>query len=141
MDQICERSHIEENNYERKNRMGKNSWYIVDGYRPPEGPGQCEYEGHEAIMILNCNKESAHCLIDVFFEDKPPVLGIPYTASAERISCFRSNDPVVFKDCRLDVNTQYSLRIRSDIGVIVQYGRCDITQPNLAYIAALGYAE
>ncbi len=31
--------------------------------------------------------------------------------------------------------------IRSDEEVIVQYGRCDVSQPNLAYLATLGYAD
>ena len=120
---------------------GKTSWYIVDGYRPPEKPGQCEYEGHECIMILNCNEQDAHCLIDVYFEDRDPVLGIPFTAPAQRISAFRSSDRSVFGETTPGVNVQYSLRIRSDIGVIVQYGRADISQPNLAYIATLGHGE
>ena len=121
---------------------GKNCWHIVDGYRPPEHEGGCnDYEGHECIMILNCNEQDAHCLIDIFFADKDPILGIPYTAPAQRISAFRSNDASVFGEHVLPVNYQYSLRIRSDIGVIVQYGRADINQANLAYIATLGYCE
>ena len=120
---------------------GKNNWYIVDGYRPPVEPGQAEYEGHECIMILNCNEQDAHCLIDVYFDDRDPVLGIPYVAPAQRISAFRSNDKSVFGDVELKVNMQYSLRIRSDIGVVVQYGRADVSQPNLAYLATLGHAE
>ena len=36
---------------------------------------------------------------------------------------------------------QYALRFRSDVEVIVQYGRMDITQPNLAYIGCMGYAD
>lgn len=120
---------------------GKKSWYVVDGYRPPEKPGKVEYEGHEAIMILNCNDRDAHCCLDVFFSDRAPVLGIPYVAPAQRISAFRTNDRDIFGDVSLDVNMQYSLRIRSDIEVIVQYGRCDISQPNLSYIGTLGYGE
>lgn len=120
---------------------GKRSWYVVDGYRPPEKAGDAEYEGHEAVMILNCGDQDAHCSLDVFFSDRPPVMGIPYVAPAQRISAFRTNDSSVFGDVRLDVNQQYSLRIRSDVEVIVQYGRCDISQPNLAYIGALGYGE
>ena len=34
---------------------------------------------------------------------------------------------------------QYALRFRSNIEVIIQYGRMDITQNNLAYIDLLGY--
>ncbi len=45
---------------------GKNCWYVVDGYRPPAAAGQAEYEGHEAIMILNCNERDAHCYLDFF---------------------------------------------------------------------------
>lgn len=120
---------------------GKSNWFIVDGYRPPENPGEVDYVGHEAIMILNCNEQDAHCLIDVYFDDRDPVLGIPYTAPAQRISCFKSNDRSVFGDVELKVNMQYSLRIRSDIGIIVQYGRADVSQPNLAYIGTLGHAE
>jgi hypothetical protein len=120
---------------------GKNTWFVVDGYRPPEEPNQVDCVGHESIMILNCNDVDAHCLIDVYFEDREPVLGIAYVAPARRISAFRSNDRSVFGDVELDVNMQYSLRIRSDVGVVVQYGRADVTQPNLAYIATLGHAQ
>ena len=35
---------------------------------------------------------------------------------------------------------QYALRFRSDVEVIVQYGRMDISQPNLAYIGMMGHA-
>lgn len=121
---------------------GKNSWYVVDGYRPPVHEGGAEdYEGHECIMILNCNEQDAHCLLDVYFMDRDPVLNIPFTAPAQRISAFKSNDKTVFGDLELTEGLQYSLRIRSDIGVIVQYGRMDINQPNLAYMALMGYSE
>lgn len=69
------------------------------------------------------------------------MLGIPYTAPAQRISAFRSSDRSVFGTLELPESYQYSLRIRSDIGVVVQYGRMDVNQKNLAYIATLGYPE
>ena len=34
---------------------------------------------------------------------------------------------------------QYALRFRSNVEVIIQYGKMDITQDNLAYIGLLGY--
>ena len=121
---------------------GKKQWYVVDGYRPPVQAGKIkDYEGHEAIMILNCNKQDAKCVIDVFFTDREPELGIKYTAPAQRISAFRTDDATVFKDLKLQVCQQYSLRISSDVDVIVQYGRLDINQPNMAYLATLGYSE
>ncbi|MEF9896066.1 MAG: sensory rhodopsin transducer [Clostridia bacterium] len=121
---------------------GKNSWFIVDGYRPFAQAGACDdYAGHECIMILNCNEQDAHCLIDVYYADRDPVLGIAYTAKAQRISAFRTGDEQALGGLKIPENLQYSLRITSDVGVIVQYGRMDVNQDNLAYIATLGYAQ
>jgi len=121
---------------------GKKSWFIVDGYRPPERAGGADdYEGHECIMILNCNAQDANVAINVYYCDREPVEGIKFVAPAKRISAFRSTDKSVFGNVDLGVGVQYSLHISSDIDIIVQYGRMDINQPNLAYLATLGYGE
>lgn len=121
---------------------GKRSWYIVDGYRPPvhEG-GNANYIGHECYMILNTSEQDANCIIDVFFADKDPVLGLKYKAPAQRISAFYSGDKDVFGEVEIKQEEQYSLKISSDVDVVVQYGRMDVNQKNLAYIALLGHAE
>lgn len=122
--------------------QGKKNWFIVDGFRPPERQGEAsDYEGHECIMILNCNDKAADITIDVFFMDRDPVLGLKHTVPAQRISAFRSNDKSIFGDLELPVGLQYSLRISSNVDVIVQYGRMDINQSNLAYLATMGYGE
>jgi hypothetical protein len=92
-------------------------------------------------MMLNCNDQDANILIDVCFSDRPPVEGIPFVAPAKRVTAFRSNDSKVFGSLYLDVGVQYSLRIRSDVNIIVQYGRLDVNQPNMAYLATLGYGQ
>lgn len=120
---------------------GKKDWYIVDGFKPPIQEGGAEYEGHECIMILNCHDRDANIRIDVYYSDREPDLGIQYVAPARRISAFRSDDKSVFGNIELTEGLQYSLRISSDIGVVVQYGRLDVNQPNLAYMATLGYGE
>lgn len=121
---------------------GKTSWYVVDGYKPPRALGGADnYEGHECIMILNTNDLDANCRIDVYFADREPVLGLKYVAPARRISAFRSDDASVFGDLKIGESVQYSLRITSDVGVVVQYGRMDVNQPNLAYLATLGHPE
>lgn len=120
--------------------MGNTCWHIVDGYRPPPHKGDCkDYEGHECIVILNCNDQDAHCLIDVYFTDREPVLGIPYVAKARRNNAFRSDDRSVFGDLELPVSCPYSLRIRSDVSIVVQYGRMDVNQDNLAYMSLMGH--
>jgi hypothetical protein len=39
------------------------------------------------------------------------------------------------------VLTQYSLRVRSDKNIVVQFGRLDTTQNNMAYYGVAGYYE
>ncbi len=121
---------------------GRKKWFIVDGYKPPlyEG-GDPNYVGHECIMILNTSTQDANCKINVYFADREPVLGLTYIAKAQRINAFYTDDKDVFKNVELGEGVQYSLEIMSDQDVIVQYGRMDVNQKNLAYIALLGYTE
>lgn len=120
---------------------GKQQWYIVDGYRPSPTPDpSAVYEGHESIMILNPNDLDANVCIDIYFEDREPVENIPYLVPAKRIRCFKSHDESVL-GFRMEVGLQYSMRIRSDVGVVVQYGRLDVQQPNMAYMALMAQAE
>lgn len=117
---------------------GKKQWYIVDGYRPSPTPDPAAvYEGHESIMILNPNAKDAHVLISVFFEDRDPVENIPYLVPAKRIRCFKSHEKDVLGGLEIGVGVQYSMQIKSDVGVIVQYGRLDVQQPNMAYMALM----
>lgn len=117
---------------------GKKQWYIVDGYRPSPTPDPTAvYEGHESIMILNPNPKDAHVLISVFFEDREPVEDIPYLVPAKRIRCFKSHEKDVLGGLEIGVGVQYSMQIKSDVGVIVQYGRLDVQQPNMAYMALM----
>ena len=117
---------------------GKKQWYIVDGYRPSPAPDPAAvYEGHESIMILNPNAKDAHVLISVFFEDRDPVENIPYLVPAKRIRCFKSHEKDVLGGLEIGVGVQYSMQIKSDVGVIVQYGRLDVQQSNMAYMALM----
>lgn len=121
---------------------GKKQWYIVDGYRPsPQPDPNAVYEGHESVMILNTNNEDAHVLIDIYFEDRDPVENIEYLVPAKRIRCFRTDDSSVLGGVKLDVGVQYSLSIKSDVGIIVQYGRLDVQQSNMAYMALMAQSD
>ena len=117
---------------------GKKQWFIVDGYRPAPTPDpRAVYEGHESIMILNPNPKDAHVLISVYFEDRDPVENIPYLVPAKRIRCFKSHESEVLGGLEIGVGVQYSMQIKSDVGVIVQYGRLDVQQSNMAYMALM----
>ena len=121
---------------------GKNKWYIVDGYRPaPQPDPNAVYEGHESIMILNTNDKDANVLLSFYFEDRDPVENIPFVVPAKRIRCFKSDDKEVLGGLEIGVSVQYSLEITSDIGVVVQYGRLDVQQSNMAYMALMAQGE
>lgn len=123
-------------------REGRKNWYIIDGYLPfKEEVKNGNFEGHEAIMILNCHDIDAKVSMDIFFEDMDPVEGIEISVQARRVKCIRMDHPDDIGGILIDRQKQYSLRFRSNVEVIVQYGRMDIGQPNLAYIGLIGYSE
>lgn len=122
--------------------MGKKEWSIVDGYRPPVKKNDAsDYRGHECILILNKNEIDAHCKIDIYFEDRAPIKGIEFTAPAERISTVYTHDEWFLEKTGLEIMQQYSMIINSDVEIVVQYGRMDVNQDNLAYMVTLGYGE
>ena len=121
---------------------GKKNWYVVDGYRPEAQPAKDPGdEGHECIMILNTNEVDAHVNIRVYFTDKPAVEDIEIIVPAKRILAFRSSEKEYFGGLELGINEQYSLAFHSDVEIVVQYGRMDVQQSNLAYIGMMGYSE
>jgi len=120
---------------------GSKLWFVADGYLPlPARTDNAGFEGHEAIMILNCGDSDARVLMDIYYENREPVLGTALTVPARRIRCFRMDHPAEIGGVEIARLEQYALRFRSDVEVIVQYGRMDITQPNLAYIGMMGHA-
>lgn len=123
-------------------KEGAKNWYVIDGYLPYKGKiDNDSLEGHEAIMILNCQDTEAEIFMDIFYEDREPDCDIRLVAAARRVKCIRMDHPDEIGGIVLDRQLQYSLRFKSDVDVIIQYGRMDIAQPNLAYIGMIGYSE
>lgn len=120
---------------------GKKQWYIIDGYRPsPEPDPKADYSGHESVMILNTNDVDAHLLISFYFEHKEPVENIPYLVPAKRMRTFKTHEADVL-GFEVGIYEQYSMEIKSDVGVHVQYGRLDVQQSNMAYMAFIADSE
>ena len=121
---------------------GKKSWYIPDGWIPRQKAGEeSGYEGHEALIVLNCNEEEAKIRIDFYFEDKAPIENVTFTVGGKRVKCFRMDKPEEIGGVTLGRLQQYALRVRSDVEIVVQFGRMDVTQPNCSYIGLVGYGE
>ena len=59
----------------------------------------------------------------------------------ERIKTIRLDKPNELGGHEIPVLTQYSIRVRSDVPVVAQFGRLDATQVNLAYYGTMGFCE
>ena len=123
---------------EKNGGEGARKWFFPDGYLPEkndEGP----LKAHEALMILNTGAEPAEVDVDIYYEDRPPHKGIRLLVPAERVFCIHMDEPDQLKGVVIPPLTQYALRITSNKPVIVQFGRLDATQVNLAYYTTMGY--
>jgi len=121
---------------------GSKVWYVADGWMPLKNETKdASYEGHEAIMILNSSNRDAEVKVDIYFEGKEPIENIKLVVPPKRVKCFRMDHPDEIGGLEIDRLYQYALRFRSNIDVVIQYGRMDVTQPNLAYIGTIAYSE
>jgi hypothetical protein len=120
------------------NGEGNYTWFVPDGWLPPEG-GERDLINHESLMILNTSEKDADVEIDIYFDDQQPVKGLPLKVAAERIKAIRLDLPEEL-GYGIPRATQYALRIKSSVKIIVQYGRMDVRQSNLAYYGTMAYA-
>ena len=116
---------------------GKKNWIIPDCELPPEGEG--ELKGHESVIIVNDSKKTAHIKVKLFFVDKDAYEDIEWTVEAGRVRCFRMNEPSDMSGYVVEKETQYAMKLESNTRIVVQYGRLDNRQTNLAYYTTLGY--
>jgi hypothetical protein len=119
---------------------GAKTWIFPDGYLPARGEG-VHYVGHDCICIVNTSLESAQCLLDFYFEDSEPILEIPVMVGAQRSLHLRLDKPELLGGFELPREKPYSARLRSNIPVVAQYSRLDVTQSNMAFLSGLGYAS
>jgi hypothetical protein len=113
-------------------------WYFADGDLPPVDEGH-PHTAHESLMVLNPTDTDAVLLMDLYWEDRPPTLGIPLAVAAERVRCFRLDRPADVGDVVIPPRTQYALRIRSSVPVVIQYGRLETAHPAYTLMSSSGY--
>jgi hypothetical protein len=119
--------------------LGKKLWLIPDCELPR--PGEGELKGHESVIIVNDTDKEAEIEVTLYFTDKEPVGGIKWTVGAGRVKCFRMNNIVDMCGVVIPLETQYAMKVKSNRNIVLQYGRLDNRQVNLAYYTTLGYSE
>ena len=116
---------------------GKKNWIIPDCELPPAGEG--ELKGHESVIVVNDSKKTAQIKVTLFFTDKAPYEEISWTVEPGRVRCFRMNNPEDMSGYVVPLETQYAMKLESSEKIVVQYGRLDNRQTNLAYYTTLGF--
>ncbi|MDD6307873.1 MAG: sensory rhodopsin transducer [Clostridia bacterium] len=117
---------------------GKKLWVYPDLEMPPKG--DFPLIGHESVIILNMNDAPANIRMTLYFDNKEPVRDIPLVVEANRVRCLRTYNPDDFGGFEIPGETQYALRIESDVPVVCQYGRLDTRQQNMAFYTVMGYS-
>lgn len=118
---------------------GKKTWIIPDCELPKEGEGLLK--GHESVIIVNDSNVRAKISVTLYFTDKMCYDKINWLVEAKCVRCFRMNDIGDMGGYSVPYDTQYAMKLESDQNIVVQYGRLDNRQVNLAYYTTLGYAE
>jgi hypothetical protein len=118
---------------------GKNIWLIPDCELPCEGDGVVK--GHESVIVLNTGKKNAKIKVILYFTDNEKYDNIIWEVGGEKVKCFRMNDTRDMCGFVVPHNTQYAMKLISGVPVVIQYGRLDNRQSNLAYYTTLGFGK
>lgn len=122
-----------------KSKIGKKVWIVPDCELPPEGDGVAK--GHESVIIVNDCDEDADISVRLYFTDRESYDEIKWTVKAGRVRCFRTNNIEDMCGFEVPIGVQYAMKLTSNCEIVVQYGRLDNTQPNLAFYTTLAYTE
>ena len=118
---------------------GRRVWYFPDGYIPVPTSESTELVSHESLCLLNPSTQEAHVTLTVYFEDRDPLRGIVLTVLPERTRHVRLDQPEDLGGHALPRGVPYALKVESDVPIIAQLSRMDVTQPNLALMTAMGF--
>ncbi len=119
--------------------LGKKNWILPDCELPLPGEGKAQ--GHESVIIVNDSDVDAEIKVKLFFVDKDGYEDIKWNVKAGRVRCFRMNNFADMCGFEVPFETQYAMKLTSNTNIVVQYGRLDNTQSNLAFYTTLGYAQ
>ncbi len=101
--------------------------------------GPAGYITHESICILNDGNEDARCRLDIYFEDREPMLNIPFEVGAQRSLHLRLDKLKTPAGEEIPRDCCYSLRVSSSQPIVVQHSRLDVTQPNATLMTTMAF--
>ncbi len=117
--------------------VGKKNWIIPDCELPPEGEGVLK--GHESVVIVNDSNKKAVIKVKLFFVEEKAYEGITWEVEPQTVKCFRMNNVEHMCGYVVPLETQYAMKLESSQKIVVQYGRLDNRQTNLAYYTTMAF--
>ena len=117
--------------------VGKKDWIIPDCELPPEGEGVLK--GHESVVIVNDSDKKAIIKVKLYFVDKDAYEGIVWEVEPQKVKCFRMNNVEHMCGYVVPLEKQYAMKLESSEPIVVQYGRLDNRQTNLAYYTTMAF--
>ena len=120
-------------------RVGARVWYVPDGCLPKQRAPEDELVSHEAVCLLNVTDKSTQVRLTLYFEDREPIRDIQLSLGAERTRHVRLDRPEQLGGVEIPRGVPYALRVESEVPIVVQHSRMDLTQPNLALFTTLGW--
>lgn len=102
---------------------GALTWYIPDAYLARPADEDPIMKNHEAICIMNVTPDDANLKLDFFFEDRDPVENVEVVIPAKRSPHIRLDKAEQVGGYEIPFDVPYSVRIRSDVPIVVQYSR------------------
>lgn len=118
--------------------QGKKIWAIGDGFMSDTKSGP--YVSHEAICVLNVSGSSAHITYEVYFEDREPLKGFSAVVENERTKHIRLDSAVNADGKTIPKETPYAVIVKSDVDIIVQHSRLDVSQSDYSLMTTIAYS-
>ncbi len=116
---------------------GKTTWLIPDGYMNPTQNG--DFVSHEAVCALNVGDVDAHITLTIYFEDREPMTGFTAVCPARRTNHIRLDKLVSDKGEVIPHGVSYAVLVCSDVPVVMQHSRMDVSQPEMALMTTIPY--
>ncbi len=118
--------------------LGRKLWFFADGELPPPGVGHLV--GHESLVVLNPNSTDAMVRVCLYWADRDPDV-FSVNVPSRRVRCVRTNDPEQMGGIVVPPEVQYAISLTSNVGIVVQYGRLDVRQANMAFYPSTGFSQ
>jgi hypothetical protein len=116
---------------------GKTEWVIPDGFMSDTVSET--YVSHEAVCVLNLNEQPANIDIEIYFENREPLLGFKTICNGKRCNHIRLDKIKNTNGNQVPHGVPYAIYVKSDIPIVVQHSRMDVTQPNMTLMTTIAY--